>query len=260
MNVSRAGRGLGVVVVATFFLPLSEAADATGTRTTTGKAPAGSAIRPSTSTSKSGAGRGQLPDPVLLDGSAHPAEKKSEHGMVGDFELPGDENVRNGRVGGSQAQGQGQQQPSQGGMPMGLPQAGGGGQQPPQGGQPPSQAGGGGQQPPGPENPNAAGNQVAGAGEAGAKPEGIQVAQLGGEASGNQQGGGTGEKPPPVAIGDSAMRIQTSASSPAVVGSQQQAAPNTQQHEKGTGTGGKGPAATGGTNRVEKGRSIPAGL
>jgi hypothetical protein len=56
------------------------------------------------------------------------------------------------------------------------------------------------------------------------------------------------------------MRIQTTPNSPAVVGAQQQAAPNTQQHEKGTGSGGKGPAGTGGTNRVEKGRSIPAGL
>jgi len=259
MNVSRVGRGLGVAVVVACWLPLGWAADTTGTRSTTGKAPAGSTIRPSSNASKSGAGRGQLPDPVLLDGSAHPAEKKSEHGMVGDFELPGDENVRNGRVGGQQAQGQ-QQSQQQGGQSMGLPQAGGGGQQPPPGGQPPQQAGGGGGQPPGPENQNAAGNQVAGANDPNAKPEGIQVAQLGGEAAGNQPQGASGDKPPPVAIGDSAMQIQTPSTSAAVVGSQQQVAPNTQQHEKGTGTGGKGPASTGGTNRVERGRSIPAGL
>ena len=42
-----------------------------------------------------------LPDPILLDGSNQPAEKKSEYGMIGDFELPGDENAsRNGKVGG----------------------------------------------------------------------------------------------------------------------------------------------------------------
>src|SRR5688572_1242664 len=50
---------------------------------------------------KSGSARGPLPDPVLLDGSTHAAEKKSEYGMIGDFELPGDENApKNGRVGG----------------------------------------------------------------------------------------------------------------------------------------------------------------
>jgi hypothetical protein len=47
-----------------------------------------------------GARKGPLPDPALLDGSTLPPEKKNEFGMVGDFELPGDENVRSGRVGG----------------------------------------------------------------------------------------------------------------------------------------------------------------
>jgi hypothetical protein len=260
MNVSRVGRGLGAAVVAVLIAHAGWAADSSGSRTSTGKSPSTTANRPPVSGTKAGTGRGQLPDPMLLDGSAHPAEKKSEYGMVGDFELPGDENARNGRVGGPQGQGQQQgQQPPQGGMSMGLPQAGGGGPQA-QAGQPPQPAGGAGQQTPGPQNPNAAGNQIAGAGDPNAKPEGQQVAQLGGEASGNQQAGGSGERPPPVAIGDSAMRIQTPASSAAVVGSQQQAAPNTQHHEKGTGSGGKGPTAPGGTNRVEKGRSIPAGL
>lgn len=261
MNVSRVGRGVGTAVVVSLLAQWGWTADTSGARTTTGKSPASTSIRPATSGTKSGAGRGQLPDPVLLDGSAHPAEKKSEYGMIGDFEMPGDENARNGRAGGPQNQGQQQGQQQQGGMPMGMPQAGGGGgQQQQQGGQQPQQAGGAGQQAPGPQNPNAAGNQIAGAGDSNAKPEGQQVAQLGGEASGNQQAGGTGERPPPVAIGDSAMRIQTPASSAAVVGSQQQAAPNTQHHEKGTGTGGKGPTAPGGANRVEKGRTIPAGL
>src|ERR1043165_8702665 len=79
-------------------------------------------------------GKGQLPDPALLDGSAMPQEKRPEQGMLGDFELPGDDNVRNGKVGGPQ-----QQNPQQGGggqqQMQGLPQMGGGGgpQQPQQG-------------------------------------------------------------------------------------------------------------------------------
>ena len=45
-----------------------------------------------------------------------------------------------------------------------------------------------------------------------------------------------------------------------VVGSQQISV-NTQQHEKGTGSGGKGPSGgAGGPNRTEKGRTMPAGL
>jgi hypothetical protein len=230
------------------------------TRTQTGKiAPA---QRPPAT--KSGSARGPLPDPILLDGSTQPAEKKSEYGMIGDFELPGDENVKDGKVGGPQNPGQqGQQNQSgqngAGGMPMGLPQGGGAAGQQAQ--QQASKAGAAGEQQAGAQqqNPNAAGNQVAGAGDPNAKPEGVQVAQLGGEGSGDQQLP-PGEKPPPVAIGDSAMRIQTSANSPGVVGAQQLPSQNTQQHEKGTGTGGKAPTGTQGPGRIEKGRTIPAGL
>jgi hypothetical protein len=252
--ISLKGCGLGGALIS---LSLGVAVGAEGTRTQ-------SAIptqRPAPT--KSGSARGPLPDPILLDGSTHPAEKKSEYGLIGDFELPGDENApKNGKVGGGGPQGQGQQQNQNGGGPqMGLPQGGGAGQQ----GQQQTAKAGGGQQPgadskqQGPQNANAAGNQVAGAGDANAKPEGAQVAQLGGEGSGDQPGA-SGEKPPPVAIGDSAMRIQTSSPSPGVVGAQQQATVNTQQHDKGTGTGGKGPAGGPGNNRVEKGRTIPAGL
>ena len=38
---------------------------------------------------------------LLLDGSTLPEVKKSEHGMIGDFELPGDDNARGGKVGGT---------------------------------------------------------------------------------------------------------------------------------------------------------------
>ena len=213
---------------------------------------------PRPTASKSGTVRGVLPDPVLLDGSTQPPEKKSEYGMIGDFELPGDENAKNGKVGGGQGpQGQQQQQNGSGGMPMGLPQGGGAGQQAQKGGKAGQQPGG--EQAPNQQNPNAAGNQIAGEGDANAKPEGIQVAQLGGEGSSDEPAS-PGEKPSPVAIGDSAMRIQTPVNSPGVVGGQQIPATNTQQHEKGTGTGGKGPTGTQGPGRIEKGRTIPAGL
>ena len=249
MTYHKLGRCAGALMLAALVANGSGAAEQP--RTQTGKiAPA--ARPPST---KSGAARGVLPDPVLLDGSTQPPEKKSEYGMIGDFELPGDENVKNGKVGGAQGGQQGQQQGAGGGLPMGLPQGGGAGQQ----AQQQADKGGGGEQSPNQQNPNAAGNQVAGAGDPNAKAEGIQVAQLGGEGSAEQPPS-AGEKPPPVTIGDSAMQIKTSANSPGVVGGQQLPATNTQQHEKGTGTGGKGPTGTQGPNKVEKGRTIPAGL
>src|SRR5581483_2066106 len=80
-----------------------------------------------TATSRSGApsrsalGKGPLPDPVLLDGSAQPAEKKPEHGMLGEFELPGDDNATGGKVGGQQMPPGQQQQPQQQGMSVSIP-------------------------------------------------------------------------------------------------------------------------------------------
>lgn len=249
-------RALGSALIAALAAGTSYAAD-TSRSTSTQKSPASSSSRTTSSRSTSGA-RGPLPDPALLDGSKEQPEKKSEYGMIGDFELPGDENVRNGRVGGPQNPGQ---QPPPGGG-VALPQMGGGGPQADQSKQAAgagkqgeqSEQGGG-----GPDNKDAAGKQVAGAGDPNAKPEGQQVAQLGGE-GGPQPQGGPGEKPPPVAIGDSAMRIQTSQAAAGVVGAQQQVQGNTQHHEKGTGSGGKGPTGVQGNNRVEKGRVIPSGL
>ena len=80
-----------------------------------------------------------LPDPALLDGSSQQADKKVENGMIGEFELPGDENAdRNGRVGGRGGpQPQQQQQPQ---MSLPLPSAGIG----IPGGQSSGEAGGGG--------------------------------------------------------------------------------------------------------------------
>ena len=208
--------------------------------------------------------RGTLPDPALLDGSSHPAEKRPEYGMVGDFELPGDENARNGRVGGPQNQNQQQQeQEGQGGQGGGTaagmpPMAGGGqGQQSPAVPPPPTiQPGGGG--PEGPENPGAAGKQVSGAGDQNGQPRGQQVAELQGQGGGPEQGT-IGEKPQQVSIGDSAMQIQTVANAPSVVGQQQQSG-KSQQHEKTTGTGGKAPAGSNSNRGAERGQVMPAGL
>src|SRR5205814_10734655 len=97
-----------------------------------------------TTASRSSSAKGPLPDPALLDGSTQPAEKKPEQGMLGEFELPGDDNVRNGKVGGQQ------QPPGQ--------QGAAGGQQMPMGGLP-SMGGGGGPQDPNQKQQQAGGQQ-----------------------------------------------------------------------------------------------------
>lgn len=203
--------------------------------------------------------RGVLPDPALLDGSSHPAEKRPEYGMVGDFELPGDENARTNRAGGPQAP-----TPAAGGtpgssgagaMPAGQ-QPGAAGSQGPQLPDPLAQQGAGGN---GPQNPAAAGQKIEGAGQQGAQPQGAQVGRLGGEGGGPEQGQ-INERPPQVSIGDQAMQIKTIANPASVVGGTQQTAGNTQQHEKTPGTGGKGPSGSNSNKGVERGRAMPAGL
>ncbi len=214
---------------------------------TTARSPAGA--RPAVQS------RGLLPDPVLLDGSTHAAEKKSEFGMIGDFELPGDETSRNGRGGG----GSGKPPPEQQNAGGAVPQGGGGRGAP---AAQTAQAGGGKEESPAADGSGSAGpeskpgNQP---GDPNAKAEGIRVAELGGDPSGamGEQGG---PKPAPVAIGDKAMRIPQQTPNVAVVGAQQLPNQNTQVYEKATGTGGKGPTSSQGPSRTEKGRAIPAGL
>jgi hypothetical protein len=218
-------------------------------------------IRPASTATKSDprrpAAKGPLPDPTLLDGAQHPAEKRSEHGMIGDFELPGDENNRDGRVGGGGQQQQNQQNEQQQQGQQGQQQAqAGGGQQPPQ--QPQEQGGGGGpdQQQQQAGGPQGAG-QIAGQGDPNAKAEGIQVASLQGEGGGNPADANS--KPQQVTIGDAAMQIKTLPTTPSVVGAQQPAG-QTQQHEKTTGTGGRPPTGNNTNRGAEKGRTMPAGL
>src|SRR5215216_2911462 len=135
MISSHVRRAVGALVIAAVAANVSSAADDSRSKTDSGKAPANAAAQKG-GTAR-GSGKGPLPDPILLDGSTQQAEKKSEHGMIGEFELPGDENVRSGKVGGPQNPNAGAAG-GQNNMPMGMPQGGGGGG--PQGQQPPSGA------------------------------------------------------------------------------------------------------------------------
>src|SRR5687768_7097873 len=101
MSLPKVWRGVATLVVATLATNAGRAADETRAKSESSKSTSASSTRPATGK----AGR-LLPDPVLLDGSTQQPEKKSEYGMIGDFELPGDENVRNGKVGGPQNPGQ----------------------------------------------------------------------------------------------------------------------------------------------------------
>lgn len=206
-------------------------------------AEAGGAARPAPARAAAG-NRGVLPDPALLDGSAHAPEKRSAIGMIGDFELPGDEQARTDKVGGAS------QPPGPSGTEAAAEGAGGtpgrpGGQGKPEA----NQAGGAG----GRESEKPA----TGSGD---QAQGIQVAELKGDAAAPAPDGKGPSRPSAMAIGDQAMRIPQQPRNAGVVGTQQVANANTQDYEKGTGTGGKGPVNKGGPNRTEKGRVIPSGL
>ncbi|MSU65545.1 MAG: hypothetical protein EXS38_05470 [Opitutus sp.] len=210
-----------------------------------------------------------MPDPALLDGSAQTADKIPENGMLGEFEMPGDENVRNGKVGGPQNPNQ-----QAGEQNAAMPQGGGGG---PQGAQSQQKAGGasaqqqaaaqkGGGTAGGPPDQAQAqtggGTPISGPADPNATAQGQQVAEL--QSDPSQQGGAAGvggepQKPGPVAIGDPAMQIKGIQNAPSVVGGQ--VAGQTQQMEKALGGSGKGSTSGNNNNRgVEKGRVMPAGL
>ncbi|MEY3608999.1 MAG: hypothetical protein RLZZ447_1787 [Verrucomicrobiota bacterium] len=203
----------------------------------------GVASRPGPARATAG-NRGVLPDPALLDGSAHAPEKRSAIGMIGDFELPGDEQARTDRVGGASQppEPRGNEAAAEGtGRSPGRP----GGQ-----GQPEAKQGGG----------SAAQEAEKPAAGSGNQAQGIQVAELKGDAAAPAPDGQGPSRPTAMAIGDQAMRIPQQPRNAGVVGAQQVANVNTQDYEKGTGTGGKGPVNKGGPNRTEKGRVIPSGL
>jgi hypothetical protein len=212
--------------------------------------------------------KGILPDPVILDGSKHPPEKRSEYGMLGEFEMPGDENApQDGRAGGQQSEqmaggGGGQQQEEEQGGQMPEQQLGGGpqlAQQDQQQDAQQQQQGGGGN---GVQQIEAAGGGAApieGAGDPNAQPQGMQVAQLQTDPeAGNSGEANASQRPGQVGIGDSAMQIKPIGNAPNVVGTQQ--AGQTQQHEKQTGSSGRPPAGNNSNRGVERGRTMPAGL
>ena len=93
MKSSLLRRPAAAVVVASLIAGAGWSAETTGAAS---KAPASSSK--SSPPARAGSGKGLLPDPTLLDGSTMPAEKKSEQGMIGDFELPGDENAKSGKI------------------------------------------------------------------------------------------------------------------------------------------------------------------
>ena len=201
--------------------------------------------------------RGPLPDPALLDGSTQLPEKKSEYGMLGEFEIPGDENSKSDKVGAQQPppgmpSGGGQADPKGAQGPQGAMAQGGGAA----GGQPQAE-----QQPPKGGTPGGPGG---GQNDPNAKAEGIQVAELQTDESAGPAGQGSAQdpntqKPQPVTIGDKARQIRPAANAPGVVGAQVPAG-NTQQMEKATGGAAKGSSGNSGNRGVEKGRAMPAGL
>lgn len=214
--------------------------------------------------------KGPLPDPALLDGSTLEAEKRPEHGMLGEFEMPGDENAKSDRVGQASEQpppqgGGGGQQSQDAAKNGGMPSGGGGAasqaQQSNQG-----QQGGGGSA--GAENQSQSAQNAGGAGGKSDSPggpsgsaDGTQVASISGAAG--QAGSAPSTKPQQVALGDSAMQIkQQGGAAPNVVGAQQlpQGKDVPQQYDGKTPSGGKQSGAGRGNQGVEKGRVMPAGI
>lgn len=215
--------------------------------------------------------KGPLPDPALLDGSTLEPEKRPEHGMLGEFEMPGDENAKSDRVGQSSEQPpQGTGGGGQGAGPQSQNAAKSGGM--PSGGGAPSQAqqssqgqqGGGGSA--GAESQSAqngsAGGKSDSQGGASGSADGMQVASISGAAG--QAGSAPSTKPQQVALGDSAMQIkQQGGAAPNVVGAQQlpQGGKDVpQQYDGKTPSGGKQSGAGRGNQGVEKGRVMPAGI
>ena len=199
-----------------------------------------------------------LPDPTLLLGSDYPKDEYPEYGMIGAFDLPGDNST------GPQDQVSGGSDPSQDGTGSGDQQnqqnvgQGSGNQanaeNQQQGGQP------GGTQPTG-EETVASGEEGSGGAseeESNATAQGVQVAEL--IMDGNFE---EGEPPPPsessqnVSIGDSAMVIQSSTAQSDVVGSIPSG--STQQADRKV--GGSGAGVTNSINRgTERGSDMPEGL
>ena len=214
--------------------------------------------------------KGILPDPLLLDGSKEAAEKIPEHGMLGEFELPGSENAKSDKVGGAQPE----EQAAGGGAQQKQKEGGGSGAQAAQAAQAAAQQGGGGSEQKegsgqggqaGQEGQSNQGTASTGAqGAAGAKAEGMQSSGLsdpngGGAAPQNQ----ANTPPSNMKIGDAAMQIKTlpPGVASAVVGMEAQPKGTDTPQSYDAKTPGGGKQSTGrGNQGVERGKVMPAGL
>lgn len=196
-----------------------------------------------------GAAKGPLPDPALLDGSKEAAEKRPEYGMIGNFELPGQEEAKSDRVGST-----GEPLPTGGqSAAAAAASASASGSATAAAAAQAAAAGGGGSQ------------QIQAQGAADAVAEGTQAASLsdpsGGAAASQSQG--TVSKPGDVKIGDASLQIKTlpAASATSVVGLEPQAKgkETPQSYDPKTPGGGKQSGGRG-NQGVEKGKVMPSGL
>jgi hypothetical protein len=223
--------------------------------------------------------KGPLPDPALLDGSKQPAEKQSDYGMLGEFEIPGsdekgdksgDQSQQGGGGGGSNSDqsqsaksggGGGQQQSAQ--SQQGGAQGGGGAQSASASGAQGKGGSAGGQQ--SQQNGGSEGSIAQNEPNASAQG-GVESSNLsspdGSAGSAAPQSDAPPAKPGAQKIGDASMQIKTVASSsaPSVIGVQQPVTgkDTPQQYDPRT-PGGRG--TNGGSNKgTEKGQSMPTGL
>jgi len=227
-----------------------------------------------------------LPDPALLDGAKLAPDKYPEYGMIGDFEMPGDDvtdPAQNQRVGVSKpnqteptAGGNAKMDPNQkgGGGDASQPkadQAGGGGDA-----QSKSGASGGAEQAKsdksgsGSSGSSGGGSNTAGGTKAGgkspgrndpnAKAEGVQVGELKIDDSvANSPEINASGVPVEIGIGDSTMAIKPVAA-PATTTAGAQSAGNTQQSNKTGGPAQGGAGGSSGNRGAERGKTMPSGL
>jgi len=196
--------------------------------------------------------KGPLPDPALLDGSKEAAEKRPEYGMIGNFELPGQEDAKSDRVGssGEPPPASGAQGPAASAAAAASASAAGGSSA---AGSAAGAAGAGGIEP------------IQAQGAADAVAEGTQASSLsdpsGGAAASQAQG--KASKPGDVRIGDASMQIKTlpPGSAASVVGlePQQKGKETPQSYDPKTPGGGKQSGGRG-NQGVEKGKVMPTGL
>ncbi len=280
----------GLLFVAAAISPLlAQLAAPSSTSSVSTVAPGGSTLTPSpgglvTTSSRlpTRTLRMVLPDPALLDGAKLAPDKYPEYGMIGDFEMPGDDvtdPAQNQRVGVNNpnqteptAGGNAKMDPNQkgGGGDASQPkadQAGGGGDA-----QSKSGAAGGAEQAKsdksgsGSSGSSGGGSNTAGGTKAGgkspgrndpnAKAEGIQVGELKGSED-SPQIDVTGV-PIEIGVGDSAMAIKPVAAAAGVTG--KESAGNTQQSSKTAGPALGGAGGSSGNRGAERGKTMPSGL